>query len=478
MTIDTPAGDAPAADFSTPPRRRGGSMALAWLLLIAVSALWISLSFIPEIKGKPAHLDPADDPGAMIKLQGQMALGLKSMVPAQGAPAPATGFTSMNSVEQGLLPPDATPSERLRAAMVLGEVSGPDKARQITQEVLAQPDLHPDLRTDAEHLMKLLAVESGPARDALTTDERDNLVKRHHWAAEVALSRGLPDTDPARAPILAGARRAMLTASTAVITGGAGLLVGLVLLVIAVVLVATGQIKPRFDRQPAMPPGERAWLLQSLSLFLVVLLALQIVGEVIEHVTGLPTFNLLLWGALPVAWWARLRGMDRESWKTALGWRAPRGVITEIGAGIVGYIAGLPIFALGVIITVVIMLVSGAKPSHPVVEEAARGLSFWKGASLLMLGCLWAPICEETFFRGAMYTACRGWLNPILSAFLVAFFFAGIHPQGYAGVPALMGLAVVFALIREWRGSVIGSMTAHALSNGAFMTMQFILLGG
>ena len=41
----------------------------------------------------------------------------------------------------------------------------------------------------------------------------------------------------------------------------------------------------------------------------------------------------------------------------------------------------------------------------------------------------------------------------VLSATISGFVFAAIHPQGWVAVPALMGLAYAFAVIREWRGT-------------------------
>jgi len=37
-------------------------------------------------------------------------------------------------------------------------------------------------------------------------------------------------------------------------------------------------------------------------------------------------------------------------------------------------------------------------------------------------------------------------------------------------------VAVVFAAIREWRGSIIGCMAAHALHNGLALTFAILLL--
>ncbi len=48
---------------------------------------------------------------------------------------------------------------------------------------------------------------------------------------------------------------------------------------------------------------------------------------------------------------------------------------------------------------------------------------------------------------------------------------------GVEAVPALMSLAIVFAFIREWRGSIVASATAHALHNGTLVTALLFALG-
>jgi membrane protease YdiL (CAAX protease family) len=50
-----------------------------------------------------------------------------------------------------------------------------------------------------------------------------------------------------------------------------------------------------------------------------------------------------------------------------------------------------------------------------------------------------------------------------------------IHPQGWAGVPAIMALAATFSFLRMWRQSLIAPMTAHALNNGIMCAMMLLL---
>jgi membrane protease YdiL (CAAX protease family) len=57
---------------------------------------------------------------------------------------------------------------------------------------------------------------------------------------------------------------------------------------------------------------------------------------------------------------------------------------------------------------------------------------------------------------------------------VVAFIFAAIHPQGWTLIPALGSIAIVLAGLREWRGSLWASITAHATNN--FLVLSLALM--
>jgi membrane protease YdiL (CAAX protease family) len=65
----------------------------------------------------------------------------------------------------------------------------------------------------------------------------------------------------------------------------------------------------------------------------------------------------------------------------------------------------------------------------------------------------------------------HGWW---VSAVVVSLLFAAIHPQGWAAIPTLGMIAMTFAAIREWRGTIIASAAAHALNNAAVLTVLII----
>jgi membrane protease YdiL (CAAX protease family) len=68
------------------------------------------------------------------------------------------------------------------------------------------------------------------------------------------------------------------------------------------------------------------------------------------------------------------------------------------------------------------------------------------------------------------------WLSVLSSALFSSFIFAVIHPQGLLAVPVLMGLAIVFALTREWRGTLIPCMVAHGMSNAMVLLLNIGML--
>jgi len=126
-------------------------------------------------------------------------------------------------------------------------------------------------------------------------------------------------------------------------------------------------------------------------------------------------------------------------------------------------------------------LMPATGPAHPIVGEVGR--SAVVTLLVLVAGAVAAPIVEEIFFRGALYghlrQALRGTgaaLATLLAAIVSAFIFAAIHPQGWIAVPALMSLAIGFALVREWRGSVIAPVVMHAINNGIVLTGLTLML--
>ena len=87
-------------------------------------------------------------------------------------------------------------------------------------------------------------------------------------------------------------------------------------------------------------------------------------------------------------------------------------------------------------------------------------------------------------FRGVLYRNLRDasrtqklLMSVLFSAILSSFIFAAIHPQGIVTIPALMSLAIAFALARELLDSLVPSMIMHGVSNALVMTLGLSIFG-
>jgi membrane protease YdiL (CAAX protease family) len=172
--------------------------------------------------------------------------------------------------------------------------------------------------------------------------------------------------------------------------------------------------------------------------------------------------------------WPLFRGQSFAQWRAATGFHTGRGLFREIFAGILGYLTGFPILVAGALITLLLVRFSNADASHPIIKELNAGPGIL--ALIFLAASVWAPVTEELLFRGALFASLRERFGWWISAPIVALIFAAIHPQGWAAVPALAAIAIVFAGIREWRGSILGCITAHALHNSTALLIALLIL--
>ena len=194
-------------------------------------------------------------------------------------------------------------------------------------------------------------------------------------------------------------------------------------------------------------------------------------------------------GSLGALAWPVFRGLRWSDVRQDIGlsfgpqpWSVP-----FVGVG--AYLSALPVVGVAMIVTLLMMAVasqfagegdSTGGPIHPIVEPILRGS--WTIRLQLLFIAVFAAVPEEIFFRGVLYRHLRevgtkvGYVVGVAFAALTSsFVFAAIHPQGLFGIPILMGLAVVFALVREWRGSIVPSMIAHALVNAGTSTVLLLI---
>jgi membrane protease YdiL (CAAX protease family) len=183
---------------------------------------------------------------------------------------------------------------------------------------------------------------------------------------------------------------------------------------------------------------------------------------------------------LPALLWAGLRGSTWQMLRDDLGLRQGQGVARELGAGVLGYLAKLPLSALALVVTVSLMALVGmnaqaAAALHPSVQVLQSG-SGVERAVIWVAAVVLAPVCEELVFRGLLWRHLRSlsgrlaWLSrPVPTALASGLIFASLHPQGALAVPALLVEGFALAMVRDWRGSLIAPITVHVLQNGVLM---------
>jgi membrane protease YdiL (CAAX protease family) len=357
------------------------------------------------------------------------------------------------------------PGAKLRFATMVGEVEGGESALDKLDAVARQVKT-PEEKADLGTLR--LIYQSGPA--AVSQERREKLVADQGWFGELALSFGQPDSDPLRAGVMRRAVRAF--AVTIGVEGAAVLaaLAGLGIFIFFMIRLANGRLHLCYGRAPTLTTA----FLEAFAVYLAGYVGIGMSARLLApQWMYLGTLLSLLW--MPVAMlWPLARGLSWAQLAGGLGWYRGTGVLREVGAGITGYVAGLPLILIAMIVTAILTSRTESNATHPIVFGDKHG--FWTIVELYLLAAVLAPLIEETMFRGALFTHLRqrhGWL---VSAIISAFIFAALHPQGWTAIPALGTIGFVFAGIREWRGTFIASAAAHAMNNAVVATVLVLAM--
>jgi len=89
----------------------------------------------------------------------------------------------------------------------------------------------------------------------------------------------------------------------------------------------------------------------------------------------------------------------------------------------------------------------------------------------LLVGCLFAPLVEELFFRGIVYSWIRRSQSVPVAVLVSAVLFASMH--GFLSPVQLIG-GIAFAVIYEWRGSIWAAYVLHCLANAGIWLMSLL----
>jgi len=374
------------------------------------------------------------------------AVGDISKRPTDAAPQ----FLQMELIER-------TPEDRIFRAIVRGEVGSREKALELVDSL-------PEGMPDADLLKRLYGGET------VSDEERAALGESRGWFGRLAAIHGLPDDDPRREQFWEPVRKAARISIALSVLALPAFMAGAVLFVVMLVKLRRGTLRSRF-RLHDEGSGDLPWL-QVVVLGLAAVLALNV--GLLAHLRVSPVITM--WIPLVALLWPLMRRMRGTEWRGGLGISVGAGPLREMGAGLLGYLAGLPLVVVGLLVSAKLTELTGWKASHPLTYETLEGeqTATWM---IVLSACIWAPLIEEFLFRGALYRYLRPRFSVVGSTSLTALLFAMVHPQGLMGIPAIWTLGVVFAGLREWRGSIWASMTAHALHNGMLVAMMLAIFG-
>ncbi len=495
-------GSPPAPPVATGYLPDPGSPGRRSVALVLVALLTILVAVVQRLDHAPAAPDPksaaiihgSEEVDLMGRLFVKLGLFFKSIDPS----APVDMYADFVD-EQAKI---GTATDRVWAAIAAGELRSADAAKAKLEKIVGELDAPPDpaaappdpsapapsdeakgaLRKD---IQSLNLIYEGRAAE-LSQEQRDALAKNHGFFGKIALTHGLKDEDPARAPLLSGGGSLLAIMATFMCVLVVGTLAGFTLFIIAIVKLINRSVRPAF-RAPAR--GGSAYL-EAFALFLFCFLVLALTTALVAQFLqsrGMstdwlgPVSLLAHWLLALVPLYVLTRGRNFAQLRQDMGWHSGRGVFREVGAGIAGYFAGLPLFFFSVLVALVLLFIQqaiisqitghkAAPPTNPLFERIGNSAGI-EMAILFFMATVWAPIVEESLFRGVLFRHLRGTVGPVLAAMGSAFVFGIIHPVPLLLTIPLMTLGFNFAMMREWRGSLIAPMTAHCLHNATVLTL-------
>lgn len=446
---------------------------VSWTAIVAV-VVWIAVAPGPDI-GRAVELLDAE-------------IGART-----GLALRALGDDDDRPVRREILRLDAGDAGmRQRAAVLAGEVWAVEHA---ASRVAWAATLAAEAGGETARVQEVLASlypasppagETQAARVArLTADDRALLLRNLGWYGRLATSPEGGDPS-ARAALIASGHRTLAALGTIVAFLVLGGLAGAALLLLGLVLALLGRLRLSHEVEPGRESHGALtfalWLVGVEVFFRFAARGLALQGAAAR--LGMFAVEIATLGVLAVG---VLRGVGWTDLRRRIGWHRGAGFLREAGAGLLGTLVDAALTGSGLLVWWVASTAAGhqrapGEGAHPIVVELVRGAAP-DAAVIVLLGAVAAPLVEETMFRGVLYghlrEATARWprvLTVGASALVSSVVFASLHPQGWTAVPALTGSGIALALVREWRGSLIAPMVAHAVWNGSLMVLVRVAL--
>jgi membrane protease YdiL (CAAX protease family) len=428
----------------------------AWLVILAV----VSFLVLNNVRRSATNGGPDLINDLQLKMVAQEAIAFKAL-PARAGQGSAVTINQSNLPLIQMMDREArTPEAKLRVAIAVGYLQGRDGALRRLDTLSHTPGAY----RIADDVTAVRTIWTDGVQ-ALSPAESARLIQKYDYFGHMVLAYGsAPGTDAVKS-VESSAARTLLVLGIVGFALIVLILVSLAALIAAIYFASKGKIL----RQYIPNANTRGVFLQGFAIYLVLFVMLGLT----LRLTRLSNLNWewLAWLIIPAVILWTVRGNESTDWHTAIGWHTGCGWLKEAAAGIGGYLAGCPFMAIGLVMTVLLMKVAGAPAANPVFTLLRGNV-----LATYALACVFAPVIEETMFRGVLFHHLRGHWSWFASAAAIAFIFAVIHPQGWVAIPILWAIAMVLAALREWRGSIIAPVTAHAFNNFVAITLALMVL--
>jgi membrane protease YdiL (CAAX protease family) len=377
-----------------------------------------------------------------------------------------------------------SPHEMLRAAIVAAEVVGEDEALERISGVNfylteVRDELDPTYYEAVYEDANLVAdIYVGIA---LTDDQKQQLITRHGWHGKLALSYGKDNDDPERAELIGGGGRLMVFLVLFGLVIVVALLGGFGLLITGIILLATEKMKMRF-RPPAV--GGSVYL-ETFAVFVGMFMVLQLATDALVGKLPVSVLYGSQWLVALSIFWPMVRGVSIKRWREDMGLVAPEGVFKEIWYGLLTYLACVPLYFAAAMVSLLLIALrtllstpsngnSEAAVEAPMTNPIIELLESADIVTIAVLGSLmivWAPLVEECIMRGALFRHFRSRFVFVISGLFSAVLFGFLHQYDVLMLVPIITLGAAFAFMREWRGTLVGCFTAHALHNGTIFLL-------
>lgn len=370
--------------------------------------------------------------------------------------------------------------ERLRVAAVAGTVGGRAVAAERIDRLAAEEGIGADFAGDIYWFRKLY--KEGPG--AISSEAREALIGRHGWFARIALAGEPNGRDMVFRQLDHSTGKIFLWMLVLGLANIVAFIAGLVWAIKAYLAYKAGDLTGAFDAPAVGGPV----YLETAAIFMVGMMAtvtIAIAAKTLEgsaSVFWLGVSEVLQWCTLGAVFWPLLRGVPRDAWQLDLGLHTGEGFSAEMKVGIAAFCIDMP---LSLAVSIALAIASALFAGLPEDGAVSKGVPMfqppvansWFLVILSTLGaCVWAPLAEETIFRGALYRYLHPklkWFGAVVVSSLV---FGAVHPYGLSGIVSVAVGGILYGMLREWRGSLIASMTAHALHNGSIAIFSLIVM--